>query len=110
MAQPDPLGQGHPAEPIGIEALRRLRWRARRGLLENDLLIGGFLDRQGEGLEAGGAQALTRLLDLSEADLLDLLLERRQLSGELDDPAVHDMLARLRSVRLEPLTRSTSGA
>jgi hypothetical protein len=42
--------------------------------------------------------------------LLDLLLDRRQLAGELDDPAVHEVLARLRLVRLEPLTRSTPGA
>jgi antitoxin CptB len=102
MTQPDRSGQPQRPERIGTEALRRLRWRARRGLLENDLLIGRFLERHGDGLEPAGAGALARLLDLSEADLLDLLLERRQLAGALDDPAVHDVLARLRLVRLEP--------
>jgi len=110
MVQPDRSERAPLAHRIGPDALRRLRWRARRGLLENDLLIGRFLDRHGDGLEEAGAQALTRLLDLSEADLLDLLLGRCEPAGELDDAAVRDVLARLRSVRLEPLTRSTSGA
>jgi len=110
MAQPDRSGQTPPTQRIGPAALRRLRWRARRGLLENDLLIGRFLDRRGEGLQPDGAAALALLLDLSEADLLDLLLERRQLTGELDAPAVRDILAGLRSIRLDPMTDSTSGA
>jgi antitoxin CptB len=80
---------------VAAEALRRLRWRARRGLLENDLLIGRFLDRQGEALSAADAGALARLLDLSDPDLLDLLLARRPAAGDLDLPAVRDVLARL---------------
>jgi antitoxin CptB len=93
-----------PARPdrIGAEALRRLRWRARRGLLENDLLIGRFLDRQGEALNQADAEALIRLLDLSEAELLDLLLGRRPPAGDLDGPTVRNLLTRLRSIRLEP--------
>jgi antitoxin CptB len=86
---------------IAAEALRRLRWRARRGLLENDLLIGRFLDRQGEAMNQADAEALARLLDLSEAELLDLLLGRWQLTGDLDVPTVQDVLTRLRSIRLE---------
>jgi antitoxin CptB len=88
---------------IGAEALRRLRWRARRGLLENDLLIGRFLDRQGEAMNQADAEALARLLDLSEAELLDLLLGRWQLTADLDVPTVQDVLTRLRSIRLEPV-------
>jgi antitoxin CptB len=81
---------------VGAEELRRLRWRARRGLLENDLLIGRFLDRQAGALDAADADALARLMDLPEPLLLDLLLGRRQPAGELDDPAVRDMLVRVR--------------
>jgi len=85
--------------PAGAETLRRLRWRARRGLLENDLLIGRFLDQQSV-LNDADADALARLLDLSEAELFDLLLERRQPTGPLDTAAVRDVLLRLRAVRL----------
>jgi antitoxin CptB len=87
---------------LAPDALRRLRWRARRGLLENDLLVGRFLDRDGAALAADAAQALARLLELSEADLLDLLLNRSALPAALDEPAVHQMLARLQSVRVSP--------
>ncbi len=74
-----------------------MRWRARRGLLENDLLIGRFLERQSDALDAADAALLTRLLDLSDTELLELLLGRRQPAGDLDTPAVRELLARLRS-------------
>jgi antitoxin CptB len=77
--------------------LRRLRWRARRGLLENDLLIGRFLDRQGGTLGSGQIDALARLLELPEAELLGLLLGRQPPAGELDTAPVRDVLDRLRS-------------
>lgn len=86
-----------PLPRVGAEALRRLRWRARRGLLENDLLIGRFLERQADVLDAADAELLARLLDLSDTELLELLLGRRQPAGDLDIPAVRDLLARLRS-------------
>jgi antitoxin CptB len=78
-------------------ALRRLRWRARRGLLENDLLIGSFLERHGDCLTPSAAQALEILLEQPEGDLLDLLLNRRRLPVALDSPAIRDMLARLQA-------------
>jgi antitoxin CptB len=91
------------------ETLRRLRWRARRGLLENDLLIGRFLDQQGDALKPADADALARLLDLSEAELFDLLLGHWPPAGALDNQPVRDVLLRLQAVRLEPpLTSCTS--
>lgn len=84
-----------PPRPVGAEAVRRLRWRARRGLLENDLLIGRFLERQAESLDATDAELLGRLLDLSDPELLELLLGRRQPAGDLDAPAIRDLLVRL---------------
>jgi antitoxin CptB len=86
-----------PLQRVGAEALRRLRWRARRGLLENDLLIGRFLERHADALDAADAAHLALLLDLSDTDLLELLLGRRQPAGDLDIPAVRNLLTRLRS-------------
>jgi len=90
------------------EALRRLRWRARRGLLENDILIGRFLDRQGDALEASQAEALARLLELSEAALFDLLLGRCEPAGALDNPAVREVLLQVRTAGPELLVPGTS--
>jgi antitoxin CptB len=77
--------------------LRRLRWRARRGLLENDLLVGRFLDRHGRTLDAAQKLALLKLLELPDTDLLDLLLARTEPAPALDCPEVRALLGRLRA-------------
>ena len=77
--------------------LRRLRWRARRGLLENDLLIGRFLDRFGATLDATQNRVLLKLLELPDNELLDLLLSRKEPQSPLDSADVHSLLALMRS-------------
>ncbi|KFC76181.1 succinate dehydrogenase assembly factor 2 [Massilia varians] len=74
----------------------RLRWRSRRGLLENDLILTRFLDAHEEELSDEDVDALTRLLDLADNPLMDLLLGRTEPEGEVDQPHVHALLARLR--------------
>ena len=76
-------------------ALSRLRWRCRRGLLENDLLIERFFAQHPALSEAQG-DALSQLMDLPDNDLLDLLLARKQPEGDLDHAAVRDLLALMR--------------
>jgi antitoxin CptB len=68
---------------IDERALSKLRWRCRRGLLENDLFIERFFMRQKGQLTEGQAQGLLVLMDLSDNDLLDLLLARMEPEGEL---------------------------
>jgi antitoxin CptB len=77
-------------------ARRRLRWRARRGLLENDLIVSRFFERHGDGLTRDEMVSIETLLDLPENELLDLLLARTELSRALDVPDVNAMLRRLR--------------
>ncbi|MEO5732627.1 MAG: succinate dehydrogenase assembly factor 2 [Rubrivivax sp.] len=79
--------------------LNKLRWRCRRGMLENDLLIERFFDRHGATLTAPQADALMSLMDLPDNDLLDLLLSRTELEGELDRTDVQQLLASMRSTR-----------
>jgi antitoxin CptB len=76
--------------------LSKLRWRCRRGLLENDLFIERFFDQHASGLTVRQAQALGELMDLADNDLLDLLLRRREPEGELDRPDVNQVLEMLR--------------
>lgn len=82
---------------IDERALSKLRWRCRRGLLENDLFIERFFDRHASGLTVRQAEALGELMDLADNDLLDLLLRRREPAGELDRPDVKQVLEMLRT-------------
>lgn len=78
--------------------LRRARWRARRGLLENDILLGRFLDRHENELDEQLLSALGALLDLPDNDLLDVLMGRAPLGGALDTPPVKTVLELIQSV------------
>ena len=73
-----------------------LRWRSRRGLVENDLFIERFFQRHGARLTARDAHAMTLLMNLSDNDLLDLLLRRKEPEGEIATDDVRSVLERLR--------------
>ena len=79
-------------------SLRRLRWRCRRGLLENDLLLTQFLDRFEQKLTADFVFGLDQLLNLSDNELIDLVLARKQPEAELLDPRVMVVLEALQAV------------
>ena len=57
--------------------INQLKWRCRRGLLENDIFIDRFFECYESSLTKDQALALLRLMDFSDNDLLDLLLQRR---------------------------------
>jgi antitoxin CptB len=84
---------------IGDLERRRLRWRARRGMLENDLIIGRFLDREGDSLGIPEILALEALLDLPDNELMDLLLGRKDPQSPLDNNALRSLLRRIRAFR-----------
>ena len=91
----------HPDELIGERQLSRLRWSCRRGLLENDLFIERFFKRHERTLNVRQAHALSALMDLSDNDLLDLHLARKEIgavNAELDRPDVHEVLSMLREI------------
>jgi antitoxin CptB len=62
--------------PVDDRIYDRIRWRARRGLLENDLLLNRFFDAELMRLPHEDLQLLDELLRLSDNDLLDLLMGR----------------------------------
>jgi antitoxin CptB len=77
--------------------LSRLRWRCRRGLLENDLFVERFFARHAATLTPAQARGLQALMDLADNDLLDLLLARREPAGALaGDAAALGVLALMR--------------
>ena len=74
--------------------LNRIRWRCRRGLLENDLVLARFLDGCGASLTDDDITKLDRLLDMSDNALWDLIAGR----SEADDPALAELVSRLRAL------------
>jgi len=85
-----------PDQVLDAPAVNRLRWRCRRGLLENDLFIERFFRRYEGRLTVGQVAGLQALMDLADNDLLDLLLARREPEGDLDTPLLRDVLAQMR--------------
>ncbi|WP_051953454.1 succinate dehydrogenase assembly factor 2 [Xenophilus azovorans] len=63
---------------LDARAAALLKWRCRRGLLENDLFIARFFERHESRLTVRQARAMEVLMDLSDNDLLDLLLARKE--------------------------------
>jgi antitoxin CptB len=76
----------------------RVRWRARRGLLENDLILTRYLDAYEHELTDVEVGALTQLFELGDNELMDLLLARTEPEGALDRPAVRDVLRQIRAL------------
>ncbi len=86
-------------ELIDERALSKLKWRCRRGLLENDLFINRFFRKYESTLTARQSEGLIALMDLSDNDLLDLHLGRQslvQVDAKLDSAEIHEVLKMLR--------------
>ena len=72
--------------------LGRLRWHCRRALLELDIVFQRFWASQGDDLDEASEQTLTRLLELEDHDLWELVSGRKAS----DDPQLNGMIERLR--------------
>jgi antitoxin CptB len=75
------------------QEMNRLRWRCRRGLLENDLLLQRFLERHGRELEGERLSAFKVLLDYADDELWGLVSGR----SECRDPALSEVVGLLRN-------------
>ena len=98
MSQSETAGE----QLLDPRALSKLRWRCRRGLLENDLFLARFFDRFDNSLTVRQADALGALMDLSDNDLLDLFLARKSLAQvqfTLDSADFHEILKMVRETR-----------
>ena len=71
----------------------RIRWHARRGLLENDLFLTRFLDVHLATMASAEMSLLEELLRWSDNDLLDVLMERRPCG----DPRFHTLVERIKA-------------
>ena len=83
-------------QALGIRALSKLHWRSRRGLLENDLFIQQFFKMHETQLTVSHARGMYELMDLSDNDLLDLLLKRKELPDKPLSKEAREVLQMLR--------------
>jgi len=81
--------------PLGERALSKLRWRCRRGLLENDLFIERFFKRYAPQMTVGQARGMYILMDLSDNDLMDLFMKRKPLGADIASEEVSEVLSLL---------------
>ena len=85
---------------LGNAELYRLKSDARRGLLENDLILRRFFERHGDQISAEDGKVLSQLLALEDNDLMDLLIGRKDsvavLEKELQTDTFKSVLQRLR--------------
>ncbi|MDI1272705.1 succinate dehydrogenase assembly factor 2 [Polaromonas sp.] len=94
-------------ELLGERALSKLKWRCRRGLLENDLLIEKFFRQHEATLTVSQAQGLNDLMELSDNDLLDLLLKRRE-PGQLSETDAQVSASTYEAVQVLNLIRAAA--
>ena len=78
---------------LSEERLNRIRWRCRRGMLENDLVLTRFLAASAARMTEDEVAMLDRLLDLTDNDLWDLIAGR----AEPLDSRIVPLLAQLRA-------------
>ena len=71
----------------------RLQWKCRRGLLELDLVLSQFLERQASSMSPAELAAFDELLDYPDTELWDVV------SGRNDrfDPRLGEIVSRLRA-------------
>ena len=74
----------------------RIRWRCRRGLLELDLILQGFLAAEYERLDDVEHAVFSRLLDSDDNELWSWVSGRSSPS----DPAYAGLVERLSAVRI----------
>ena len=90
IGYPPPLSH----EGRGERLLERVRWRARRGLLELDIVLGRFIEAHYEQLGDAGKLAFEELLDMPDNSLWDMIAGRLEATHE----AQQALLEKIRAV------------
>ena len=83
------------SEQIRARKIDRIRWHARRGLLENDLILTKFLDAQLATMATTDMALLEELLRWGDNELLDVLMERKQC----DDLRLRSLVERIKAAQ-----------
>jgi len=75
------------------EKLPRLRWQCRRGMLELDLILERFLNKNYVNLSAGEQDLFEQLLDYSDPELCDCLIKRQAVKNKTMQALIERMIS-----------------
>ena len=72
---------------------KRLLYRANhRGMMETDALVGGYATHALDGMDEAELDAFERILDESDNDLMNWLLEREPVPDYIDGPVMKNLI------------------
>ena len=80
-----------------MKNLERVRWRARRGLLELDIILGRFIEVHYGQLDDAEKQAFETLLDMPDNPLWDMIAGRGERG--VQEVAAREQQALLEKIR-----------
>ncbi len=80
--------------PKEHDQIQRVYWRCRRGMLELDILLNNFLDKDYNNLDNNTKNVFNRLLDYPDNVLLELLLGRTISS----DREIQGVIQKIRTI------------
>ncbi len=75
-----------------MKELERVRWRCRRGLLELDIVLGGFIEQRYPLLDEAQRVAFDVLLDMPDTALWDMIAGRMPAPQQDEQRAVLELL------------------
>ena len=77
---------------VTVQEQQRLMWQCRRGMLELDILLQGFVDNGYADLSESGRQTFDELLNYPDQDLLEYFLEQ----AKPDDKDIANLVTSIR--------------
>ena len=80
-------------EAIAPDRRKRIAWRCRRGMLENDLVLSRFLERRGDAITEHEIAMLDVFLELPDNELWDLIAGREEPADASLAPLVEQLRA-----------------
>lgn len=83
---------------VDISEVNRMRWAARRGILELDLLLGPFVNHHFVTLNEADRATFERLMTCQDQDLYAYLMRREAP----DDPSFKPMIDKIRAATGAP--------
>ena len=67
---------------MGVKGLERVRWRARRGLLELDIILGRFIEACYSQLDEAELHIFEAMLDMPDNPLWDMIAGRQEATHD----------------------------